>query len=655
MEMRGDTYGDRLRRLYEAATADWDAVRKGLGLPNDRGGQDVFWSRLFDVVAADLDDRLACHLHGLNRGYGHLASRCPVVPTRLPDPCGGLVTAVGVKYRVAQALADEGVQRDVLTWPAVASLSGSLVSRRVASRLRRLGFDPIGHLSVADALARQLGRCSRLGSGSVSDSQTGHVDAALAVTLGKVINVESIETTPLDQERTAILDEARQSRFRCRDGEWRSVRHVSARLGGEEDLLCDFAPDSAVLNDTYRGDGLGFFKVARSRSGYGPQARALYRWVRDAGNPKQQRAALHYLLRGRQRDGLADEMRRQPVSWLPDDTANLHSHHLLADFADHEKTRLVSILRPEAIVVVPPKPPLPPPGSAVVVLSAIHEWWRVSGQQAGHQYQQDIYPASFDVFPIRDSRLSWFTLFAIARFQNLGRVRDATHRTFIDLAMREGWWEPLATATGNAVAVDRLEAWSGPEQSDHRYRPWRNTLVDLYTFSRGLDAYSEVMRRLPRIIREEGRVSLRQLLYPAQSHVHMRLGTVAAPIDSPIGFGINWMIRELVRHGFYSCSDAKVLAPYCWSARARVRRLLDHLGANLGNDADMDASTRIWDFVRKHLDDATFRGDFDLPLHLITLRLNSDLLASFFRRTGAAPPNFTQWTGTFPDPGFPMT
>ena len=233
-----------------------------------------------------------------------------------------------------------------------------------------------------------------------------------------------------------------------------------------------------------------------------------------------------------------------------------------------------------------------------------------------------------------------------SRFQNIGRVSDAQNRTFIDKAYNDDWWEALALTQGNEVAVNLLDMWSDPERPDHAYRPWRNTLVDLYSIARGLDAYSAVMRRLPQIIREKGRVSLRQLLHPAQSAVHMGLGTVAAPIDSPVGFGINWMIRELIRDGFYR-DYAEVLAPYCWSARARVRRLLDHLGANLGNDADMDASTRVWDFMRKHLgeEQADFGGDFDLPLHLITLKKNNGHLSRLFRETGEEPPDLAQWAG----------
>ncbi len=638
MEKRGAAYGDRLRDLYGAATADWDAFCKVLDLRGGHESQRDFWTRLFDIFAADLGDPLTCHLHGVDRGYGYLALSCPVVPTRLPDPCGGLVTAKNVKHRTAGALTDEDVQREALRWPIVASLTGSLVARPVADQLRKLGLERAEDLSVANVLERQLSEGATIAQEvrgrEDADPIGGRVDATLAGRLGKLINMKSIETAPLDQERTAILAVTRQARFRCQDGEWHSVRQVSAKLGGDEDLICDFAPGSAVLDAAYEGDGLEFFKVARRESGYRPLARDLHGWAREANEGERQRAVLRYLLVGRHGAALAEKLQRDRPVWLPSRSEVL-SHRLLDDWSDADKQDLARRLYPEqTTVVIEDIRPFHKNGvgteKAGNVLLAIHAWWAQRGRQERRDYKQRVYPESFKVSPFRDLGPYWFTFFAIARFQNLGRVSDAQNRTFIDKAYNDGWWEELALTKGNEVAVNLLDMWSDPEQPDHAYRPWRNTLVDLYSIARGLDAYSAVMRRLPRIIREKGRVSLRQLLHPAQSDVHMRLGTVAAPIDSPVGFGINWMIRELIRDGFYR-DDAEVLAPYCWSARARVRRLLDHLGADLGDDADMDASTRVWDFIRKHLgeEQADFGGDFDLPLHLITLTKNNGHLAQW--------------------------
>ena len=458
VEERGDAYGDCLRSLYDAATADWDSFCKALDLRGGHDSQRDFWSRLFDIVAADLGDRLSRNLHGVDRGYGYLASNCPVVPARLSDPCGGLVTAANVKYRTAGALTDEDVQRDVLRWPAVASLTSSLVARPVADQLRRLGFEPFEDLSVATALQLQLGEGADLGQTATgiehADPTGGRVDATLSEKLGKLINMKSIERAPLDQERTAILAVAGQARFRCQDGEWRSVRRVSARLGGDEDLLCDLAPDSAVLDVAYQGEGLEFFSVARRQSGYGPQAKDLHCWAGEASDREKQRAVLGYLINGRHGRALAQELQSKRPPWLPR-RSEVFSHSLVDDWPKADKQDLAWRLYPQYTTVVigsgneaasnvKTRDP-----SAKTVLLAIHGWWTECGQEQRRRYEQHVYPKSFDVFPFQDSSASWFTLFAIARFQNLGRVFDGQHRTFIDKAYDDGWWEALALTRGN--------------------------------------------------------------------------------------------------------------------------------------------------------------------------------------------------------------
>ena len=672
MEDRGAAYGVRLQRLYEKADADWGAFCKALALEPRTDGQYDFWSRLFDVVTKDLADSRARHLHAVDRGYGLLAARCPVVPTRLPDPRGGLVNAKSVSHRTAGALDAEEAQKAILAWPAVKNLPGSVVARPVADQLRRLGFGPISELSVAEALRLQLNRsvrtllrrrslwsriADRAGGSRSTDATSRGVDAALASSIGKVINPESIERAPLDRERSAILGMARTARFRCRDGGWRPVREVGAMLDGDESLLCAFAPDDAVLDASYDADGLEFFKVARQQSGYRPQAGDLYRWAVRAKDVDRQRGVLRYLVAGRQRDALAKAIRGRPPSWLPG-VAELGASGLVADWSAEDRVKLAAMLTPSATEVAPPKPPSPPPpppppppSHAKAFLQRLHKWWSTDGASERRGYQNLAYPREFALFPFQDSQEYWFTLFAIARFQGFGRVKDEQNREFIDRAWRDGWWQDLAFADEkefrDKVAVDRLDAWSDPHNYDREYRLWRNALVDLYTISRGLKEYIAVMRRLPQILRQEGRISLRQLLDPSLPAIHGPLGSNAAPIDSAIGIGINWMIRELVRHGFHGQERAKLLFPYCWSPTRRVRELLRDLGLDLRTEPDMDDTTRIWDFVQRHLgnEEARFGGDFDLPLQLITLSKHTPLLDRFRRGSGAGPlqPGAPRW------------
>ena len=97
-----------------------------------------------------------------------------------------------------------------------------------------------------------------------------------------------------------------------------------------------------------------------------------------------------------------------------------------------------------------------------------------------------------------------------------------------------------------------------------------------------------------------------------------RLGLEGGPLKQSLGIGLNWMIREAIRHGIWTGEEASKMHPYAWASTARLRRLLDPYAiSGLGQGADLDASRAIHDFIRHHLPEATsFGGDLDLPLQL---------------------------------------
>lgn len=235
-------------------------------------------------------------------------------------------------------------------------------------------------------------------------------------------------------------------------------------------------------------------------------------------------------------------------------------------------------------------------------------------------------------------------MFALACFQSFGRTQDGQHRTFIEQGW-ESWWHDMAESRppGDVHSwLDRLKRWSAAEQFDQDYLPWRRTFVDLYTIARWLDEYIELFRKLPRIIEDQGTISLNELLRPSYSPVVMPLGLDAAPLLRSIGIGSNWMIREFLRFKVYDSLYEALLAPYSWAPSRRVRDLLNELGADVGEVADKEASRRMHQFVTRHLgrNHARFSGDFDLPLQLITRDANNVVLAECFRAADRDPPTF---------------
>ena len=359
--------------------------------------------------------------------------------------------------------------------------------------------------------------------------------------------------------------------------------------------------------------------MARNRAGYGPQVALLLEWARRASDLDRQRAVLRYLVDGHQGPRLADAVRDNRPSWMPEDPRNIPPDLLPTERQDESrKTLVIRLGGHEQVEVREPVPPGPPPPSAESALREIHDWWTRVGPSEREKYDRRVYPAGFLPAQLRPegNRVGWFTMFALACFQSLGRAQDEQHRGFIDRGWDEGWWQELAESTPpNEVQpwIDLLERWSAPNQFGQRFLPWRRTFGELYTFVRRLEDYILLFRRLPSVVRNKGPVSVDDVLQPAYSPAFRELGLEAAPLDSSLRIGVSWLFRELSRHRVYDAGDAALMAPYCWAPTQRVREFLQELGA-----ADCNDSRSIHNFVKKQIGDerARFTGDFDLPLQL---------------------------------------
>ena len=415
---------------------------------------------------------------------------------------------------------------------------------------------------------------------------------------------------------------------------------------------CAFSPESALLHSDYRGVALDFFKVARARSGYGPKASILLKWARYANDKHRQRGVLRYLVDGHQGRSLAEAMRGDRPTWVKRDIERL-LRQIVPDWPEEDKKTLLILLGDHDRLVVQPEPkPTILPDAAGSILGKIHDWWRHAKDDEARNYAAGVYPETFSPSLLRnddDDREAWFTMFALACYRTLGRTRDPQHRGFIQHGLRDGWWRQLAESRPPGDFQpwrDSLERWSEPDRDDQAFLLWKRTLVDLYTIARGLDDYILLIRRLPGSL-GEGSGSLDSILRPSASPDAARIGADAAPINRSLGIGVNWLIRELVRHGVYRRADESLLAPNCWASTQRVRTFLKRLGADVGDQPDITASRVIHDFVVEHIgtDRARFDGDFDLPLQIVTVSKHREMLERWLEEAGIEAPSLRDQPG----------
>ncbi len=634
----GSVLADRLAELHDLVDSDWRVFAESLDLDTSaQRAKNNFWSRLFDVFAPDFDDNLSRHLHSDDRGYSYLAGQYAVVPTRLPTPFDSPIRASEADYYTDGALSNPVTLAKIRDWPALAGFQNRVIASEIAGHLRKLGFGNARPLRFSNLLRRQIGDGKR-------------IDPDLALILGRTVTPHAVRESPLDIELSEILDIARHGLFLAQDGAWRVAQlpHPDAADDSEERRLCGFAPATHMLDKGYIGPALEFFRVARERSGFGAQVRDLAIWAAEisAEDDSRQAAALRYIIEGRQGRELGHEIGRHRPTWLPWPATRLRASQLLSNWTEHDKDDLLYALQGRA-AFEPPQIVSPLQPEPETVLQAIREWWGSEGVKLRASYSHSTYPDLLPPSQLREAtdRVTWFTMFALGCFHSFGRTQDGQHRSFIESGCRQGWWPELAESRppGDFQSwLDRLERWSGPEQYDQQFLPWRRTLVDLYAIARWLDEYREITVKLPRIIEDHGIISLNGALQPSYWAPAIRLSIDAAPINRSLGIGMNWMIREMLRHGVYDPRDGDLMAPYSWAPSSRVRHLLNDLGADVGETADKEVSRTIYEFVVEQIgaDSARFNGDFDLPFQLITRREHRAALNQCFGKAGRDAPDF---------------
>jgi len=236
------------------------------------------------------------------------------------------------------------------------------------------------------------------------------------------------------------------------------------------------------------------------------------------------------------------------------------------------------------------------------------------------EYTTRAYPENLKIDLTEDDfgrydRSSWLTLFLIGHLHTVGRTRLQQHSGFIERLVSEGWWDCFTAANPENRAEDWmnvLERYISQQNYEQTYEQWIMRFPVIYKISRYLDQYRELLLGLE--LQSED-FALEQRLMPRADPQQQGGGIDAPMITKTLGIGVNFTIRELIRH---KVLNAQELQQHAFVSTEKTRKLLDVMGCT-DLDCSLSDSPKIHEFIVKHLgeEQATFADCFDIPLRMV--------------------------------------
>jgi hypothetical protein len=214
-----------------------------------------------------------------------------------------------------------------------------------------------------------------------------------------------------------------------------------------------------------------------------------------------------------------------------------------------------------------------------------------------------------------DGRRRWIALLLLAMMQGLGRGgrHGEQHRGFLELCDDRGWVDRYADSTDDAKWIVFIDDFVRDRLGHIPYfHAFRQGFVGARVAARWLEDHLEVFRQMGNRPTE---FNLLQALRPGSDPHLSGSGIYAPPLAQVLGcVGASFLIREMVRGGFFA--EPRYVIPHCYAPTRAIRRLLSAMGCpGMADSDDRWGQPRlIHNFLKSHLDDPTFGGDYDIPL-----------------------------------------
>lgn len=608
----GESLGVLLMRC-QRCERDWAAIRAALSLAADCDPVD-FWESIWLGLTQGWRSSGAALEHEIVVG---VLTRLCMYPKAVPNGLGGSLRAFSnasdIRYVLSEELRRQDIEATLVTWSRFTARysAQNCVSEKIGNILQHAGLCDPQALDIAELVAM------------LERSRVEPIDAEV---LGRLRLLT--EDAP-DWASDSLRNRLNELQFQSEAGEWVESRKLLLAPHGiesdaEESRRHALAPPENRLRSDYYvkteddWPAITFFRVCRQRME--APTEKLAQWVLNAESEKMRLAALEYLADGEHGERVAEKVRGQ--AWL---ASALDHSALMARLTEVQRDRL----RRRLVSAADLKQISPTDSSEwqaqgdshvdlPTALERLHQWWSANRRELAEAYRNRLYPVALGPLDLepdpetgRYDRSSWLMLFALGSFQSIGRTKEEQHSGFIQHCRGRGWWGVFADHDPKEAPerwMDIIEEYAEDQHDDEEWALWLAQFPKLYRLRRWLDDYVELFRSIDQY---EERLVLDTILAP-RSNPHFQGGGIdAPPLTRTLKLGSHLVIRELLHHGVIKNSLA---VPHAYAPIQRVQEFFRTLGAEVSTSED------IHQLLNDHLgeDRATFCGDYDIPLRLIS-------------------------------------
>ena len=618
----GSQSGITLGALLERSRNDWGSVQSDLGLAADLNALD-FWESIWLGLTKGWLKRHRGDEEDLVREVAlaaitRLCDRPCAVPNGLKGPLRQFSDAREIRYELRGTLLSENVGSELGAWERFTNRYPSkiCVSGGIANILREADLQTPQPLGLSALV------------GLLEHSRVQPVDAEV---LGRLYLLT--EDTP-DWASKDLSERLKMLLFRSEADTWVESRKLLACRGSDfdpdEPRRHALAPLEYRLHSDYYTEStderpaVAFFLVCRQRME--APADKIAQWVLNAVSVEERRTALGYLADGELGERVAEHVREQ--EWLRN---ALHDPDLTAGLTEEQRDRLRRRLIPRThlkwAVVQNDDSEYELTHSYVelpIALEKLYQWWANEGHERAAEHRNRIYPQDHRNLNLKSDpevgspdRSSWFMLLALGSFQGIGR-KEEQHRDFVRRCQNKGWWE-IFTECDPAKEPEKwmniIEAYAEAQHEDEEWTQWLAQFPKLYRLRRWLDDYIDLFLSLNRF---DDPFTRDEILAPRSNHHFQGGGIDAPPLTRTLKVGFPFVVRELLHDGVIGNSLA---APHAYAPIDRVKRFFQEFGCEVATSED------IHKILNEHLgaERATFTGDYDIPLRIISMPSNASL------------------------------